>query len=180
MQNNPLKLLIVEDDTVLRSRLVKSFQKRQFHVEATQALSSTQVVVERTVFDYALLDLKLLNESSLSLIPQLKQNNTKIKIVMMTGYASIATAVEAIKLGATDYLPKPITIEDILKAFDDEELKVEEKILERDPMSVKRLEWEHIQKILAENNGNISETARQLNMHRRTLQRKLQKKPSSK
>ena len=96
---------------------------------------------------------------------------------MLTGYASIATAVEAIKLGADNYLAKPADIDEILAALDNDSDEEEHDAQFQEPMSVRRLEWEHIQKVLLENHGNISETARQLKMHRRTLQRKLQKKP---
>jgi two-component system response regulator RegA len=96
---------------------------------------------------------------------------------MLTGYASIATAVEAIKLGADNYLAKPADIDEILAALNDDTDHDEHDPEFQEPMSVRRLEWEHIQKVLLENDGNISETARQLKMHRRTLQRKLQKKP---
>jgi len=99
-----------------------------------------------------------------------------MKILMLTGYASIATAVEAIKLGATQYLPKPADAEQILTALNKVEADTEVEVTEQ-PMSVNRLEWEHIQKVLKEHEGNISATARALGMHRRTLQRKLLKRP---
>ena len=104
-----------------------------------------------------------------------------MRILMLTGYASIATAVEAIKLGADDYLAKPADTADILSALaqgdEAQTTKPAHDEMDLEPMSVRRLEWEHIQKVLAENDYNVSETARQLKMHRRTLQRKLQKKP---
>ncbi len=99
-----------------------------------------------------------------------------MRILMLTGYASIQTAVEAIKLGATNYLPKPAGVAEILSALQSDQPNTELEIAEQ-PLSVDRLEWEHIQRVLAEHDGNISATARALNMHRRTLQRKLAKKP---
>ena len=116
----------------------------------------------------------------MELIKPLKQSNPEIRMLILTGYASIATAVEAIKLGADNYLAKPADTDEILAS-----LLNREQLDKQEPdsdgvsatMSVKRLEWEHIQKTLQANNGNISATARQLNMHRRTLQRKLQKRP---
>jgi len=128
----------------------------------------------------AIVDLKLAEESGLNLIPVLKEANTQIKIVMLSAYASVPTVVEAIKLGADNYLCKPANTEEILKALfedeTDENLPHELADIES-PLSVQRLEWEHIQRILRENNGNISAAAKALGMHRRTLQRKLAKKP---
>jgi len=127
--------------------------------------------------EYAVIDLKMPGPSGLELVQKLKQLDENTRIVMLTGYASIATAVEAIKLGATHYLAKPADADEILAAFHrtegDAALPVGSK-----PLSVARLEWEHIQKVLSECQGNISETARRLGMHRRTLQRKLGKRPA--
>jgi len=129
-------------------------------------------------FDLAVLDLNLGGHSSLPLIPTLKQRNARMRILVLTGYASIATAVDAIKLGADNYLAKPADADEILAALlGDSTAQQEDSNAIGEPMSVRRLEWEHIQKILKEHDGNISETARQLKMHRRTLQRKLQKRP---
>ncbi len=121
------------------------------------------------------MDLKLDNETSLHNIKDAREIYPTAKIFMITGFASIATTVEAIKQGADDYLPKPVTVDDILSLYrgDSANTKNNDK-----PLSPKRLEWEHIQRVLKDNDGNISRTAAQLNMHRRTLQRKLQKKPS--
>jgi two-component system response regulator RegA len=122
------------------------------------------------------LDLRLAADSGLRLIPPLKAAYPEIRILLLTGYASIATAVEAIKLGATHYLPKPAGVDEILSALGAEEGDAEVTPAEA-PLSVDRLEWEHIQKVLAEHEGNLSATARALKMHRRTLQRKLAKRP---
>ena len=121
------------------------------------------------------LDLNLAGTSGLSLIPHLLAASPDCRIVVLTGYASIATAVDAIKLGATQYLAKPVEIEAILAAFGDD--AAPDLAVPDEPLSVDRLEWEHIQRVLAENDGNISATARALKMHRRTLQRKLAKRP---
>ncbi|KZZ47862.1 hypothetical protein A3759_28850 [Thalassolituus sp. HI0120] len=124
--------------------------------------------------DWITLDLRLEQDSGLQLIQPLKQRLPDVRIVMLTGYASIPTAVEAVKLGAHNYLHKPATLQELMNAFSDNPQTQE---VEQTPevMSVDRMEWEHIQRVLNENNGNISATARALNMHRRTLQRKLQK-----
>jgi two-component system response regulator RegA len=125
--------------------------------------------------EYGVVDLRLGEESGLYAIKLLLEKNPNIKIVMLTAYASIATTVEAMKLGAINYLTKPASVQEIidklLQSPDDNAL------IEETPLSVKRLEWEHLQKVLLEHDGNISAAARALNMHRRTLQRKLQKRP---
>jgi two-component system response regulator RegA len=123
------------------------------------------------------LDLNLGGSSGLALVEPLLRLNPDCRIVVLTGYASIATAVDAIKLGAIQYLSKPVAVETILGAFDsDDQPNVEDSPV-AEPLSVDRLEWEHIQRVLRENDGNISATARALRMHRRTLQRKLAKRP---
>jgi two-component system response regulator RegA len=115
-------------------------------------------------------------DSGLVLIKELRALNSEMNIVMLTGFASIATAVEAVKLGANQYLAKPVNAEEILEAFN--KLDGNEALdIHASPLTVDKLEWEHINRILNENKGNISATARALNMHRRTLQRKLQRKP---
>ena len=136
--------------------------------------------------DEVVLDLNLNGDSGLSLIPRLLELNPACRIVVLTGYASITTAVDAIKLGAVQYLAKPVDLNTLLRAFD-HTLEAADAAREASPsaalsavpMSVDRMEWEHIQRVLQEHKGNISATARALNMHRRTLQRKLLKRPVS-
>jgi two-component system response regulator RegA len=132
--------------------------------------------VEGPPFDAVILDLRLATESGLHLIAPMKSAWPLARILLLTGYASIATAVEAIKLGATHYLAKPAGVEEILAALGRAEGDADAELPEA-PLSVDRLEWEHIQKVLAEHDGNLSATARALKMHRRTLQRKLAKRP---
>ena len=186
--NNQRTLFIIEDDLPLLESLCAMLSKRGFQTQGASNMESAYAITEKTSFDCYLLDLNVLNESSLSIIPKLKAKNPAATIVIMTGYASIATAVEAIKLGASNYLPKPLALGDVLDALNESSKKENESVKIDTPteapesrdfrrLSVKRLEWEHIQNTLKANNGNVSETARQLNMHRRTLQRKLQKKP---
>jgi len=124
------------------------------------------------------LDLSLGGTSGLALIEPLLDINPDCRIVVLTGYASIATAVDAIKLGAVQYLAKPVEVDAIVAAFDAAERPETAELPEIEPLSVDRLEWEHIQRILREHEGNISATARALKMHRRTLQRKLSKRPA--
>jgi two-component system response regulator RegA len=125
--------------------------------------------------DYAVIDLRLPGQSGLALISRLRIADSRVRIVMMSGYASVATAVEAIKLGAVHYLTKPVDVDMIERAF--HQVRGDESVQPGRQLSVDRVEWEHIQRALADCGGNISATARALHMHRRTLQRKLGKHP---
>lgn len=172
-------ILLVEDDHTLGDITRRALEKRSFLVSHVTDTAAAQAVLARTHVDYAILDLKLAEETSLSLIPALRAHNKQMKILVLTAYASIATAVDAVKRGADNYLPKPANVSEILAALSVSEVPVDNVFDEKDDgvMSPKRLEWEHIQRVLLKNDGNISATARELNMHRRTLQRKLQKHP---
>lgn len=169
-------LLIVDDDPVFCDVLAKAMTKRGFVVTCSHTIASALEKVESLMPEYAIIDLKLSDESGLTLVDKIKKLDPGTRIVMLTGYASIATAVEAIKLGATHYLAKPVDVNEIMAAFERTTGDTETPISAH-PLSVGRLEWEYIHRILVENNNNISVTARILNMHRRTLQRKLAKKP---
>lgn len=180
------RILLVEDDEVFARVVARALGQREYEVSHASGLRAAREQMEQTTFAYAILDLNLGGETSLSLIEPLKSSNPDIRILILTGYASIATAVEAIKLGADNYLAKPADTDEILSALlvgeasekaDSAERHAASGAQSMEPMSVRRLEWEHIQKVLQENDGNISATARQLKMHRRTLQRKLQKRP---
>jgi two-component system, response regulator RegA len=176
-------ILLVEDDEVFARVMRRALSHRDYEVSHAANENQALKIINSTQFDYAILDLNLGGHTSLGLIAPLKQQNPAIRILILTGYASITTAVEAIKLGADNYLAKPADADEILSALLETNSSLgisspEPALLE--PMSVRRLEWEHIQKVLSENEGNISETARQLKMHRRTLQRKLQKRPVAK
>jgi two-component system response regulator RegA len=170
-------ILLVDDDNALRSVLKRALCRRGFHVlEVNNVEEAVLTATKNKTIDKAIVDLKMDGASGLTLIPQLKQLHPQINIVMLTGYSSVATAVEAVKLGAINYLCKPANTEEILAAFDTQQ-GTTDTVIPANPPSVERLEWEHIQKILKENNDNVSATARALGMHRRTLQRKLQKRP---
>src|SRR5690554_1152634 len=152
--------------------------RRGFEVQVARDVASALTLAQQQPPDLATVDLKMEGPSGLSLIPQLKQINPEIRILVLTGYASIATTVEAIKAGAHNYLPKPADADQILRALETREDAATPAVEIPDtPLSVNRLEWEHIQKVLHEHEGNISATARALGMHRRTLQRKLAKHP---
>ncbi|MDD2833003.1 MAG: response regulator transcription factor [Methylotenera sp.] len=170
-------LLLVDDDDDFLNSLSLAMTKRGFLVCMANDVESAFELAKIDPPEFAVIDLKMPGNSGLVLVRQLASLKAGIKMVVLTGYASIATAIEAIKLGATHYLAKPVDADEILAAFDKQSGNAEIE-LSSTPLSVDRLEWEHIQRILAENGGNISATARSLNMHRRTLQRKLSKKPS--
>jgi two-component system response regulator RegA len=169
-------LLLVDDDSVFLNVLANAMQKRGFEVTcATSAETAINIATEDPP-EFAVVDLKMSGNSGLVLVRQLANLNAGIKTVVLTGYASITTAVEAIKLGATHYLAKPVDADEIISAFNKQSGDTEVAVA-ANPLSVDRLEWEHIQRVLAEHDGNVSATARSLNMHRRTLQRKLGKNP---
>lgn len=169
-------LLLVDDDETFRHILSKALTNRGFSVSTAPDVESAISIAEANPPEFAVVDMKMPGPSGLVLIKRLKELDAQTRIVMLTGYASIATAVEAVKLGATHYLAKPADVDDIVAAL--YKTEGEENIaLPASPLSVDRLEWEHIQRVLNEHDGNISATARALNMHRRTLQRKLGKNP---
>ena len=170
------RILVIDDDVHFSQVLCRSLERQGFTARPVHNSSAALATQANFQPQWATLDLRMAQESGLTLIPQLLQQQPEIKIVMLTGYASIATAVEAIKLGAHNYLHKPATLQELLAAFKDDNGRSAETSAEHaQVMSVDQLEWEHIQRVLNENDGNVSATARALNMHRRTLQRKLQK-----
>jgi len=171
-------LLLVDDDEDFLKVLAAAMRKRGFLVTLANSAESAFELAKIEPPEFAVVDLKMSGNSGLVLVRQLTGLEAGTKIVVLTGYASIATAIEAIKLGATHYLAKPVDADEIVAAFEKQSGNAEIE-LSSNPLSVDRLEWEHIQRVLSENDGNISATARSLNMHRRTLQRKLGKKPSA-
>ena len=175
--NQQPSLLLVDDDATFCQVLSRALEKRGFTVTVAHSVEQATPLALDNPPEYAVVDLKMGGASGLVLVQTLHELDAATRIVVLTGYASIATAVEAIKLGATQYLPKPANADEIVAAFG--HLASSEAALNVQPASVERLEWEHIQRVLQENHGNISATARALNMHRRTLQRKLGKRPAN-
>ena len=173
----PDPTLIIDDDATFNAVLVRTLERRGHQAQGATDPVAALAVAREIVPAHVVLDLNLSGSSGLALIPQLLAINADCRIVVLTGYASIATAVDAIKLGAVQYLAKPVEIEAILAAFENDDGPDLETAAPDEPLSVDRLEWEHIQRVLNENDGNISATARALKMHRRTLQRKLSKRP---
>jgi two-component system response regulator RegA len=170
------RLLLVDDDETYCRVLKSALEKRNYEVLVANDVQSGIALAEQNLPEYAVIDLRIGHESGLELVKKLISLDANTACVMLTGFASIATAVEAIKLGAVHYLTKPANADEILAALHKNEGDATVSISEN-PLSVKRLEWEHLQKILMQHDGNISAAARALNMHRRTLQRKLEKRP---
>lgn len=174
--NDRPSLLLVDDDKVFCDVLANAMTKRGFDVTCAHSVDHALECTKTFAPEYAIIDLRLPGSSGLVLVEKLRALDPGTRIVMLTGYASITTAVEAIKLGAIHYLAKPVDADEIMNAFERTEGDSSARI-NTHALSVGQFEWEYIQRILIENNGNISATAKKLNMHRRTLQRKLNKSP---
>jgi two-component system response regulator RegA len=170
-------LLLADDDEVFRDVLARALAKRGYLVVTAPDAASAFALAAEDPPEYAVVDLKMPGASGLKLVEQLHQLEPATRIVVLTGYASIATAVQAVKLGAIDYLSKPATADEIAAALvhDRADSSID---VEHSPPTIERMEWEHIQRVLIEYDGNVSATARVLKMHRRTLQRKLAKRPA--
>ncbi|MFI3179539.1 MAG: response regulator transcription factor [Methylococcaceae bacterium] len=170
------RLLLVDDDETFCKVLKSALEKRGYEVLVATNVSDGIFQAEKHTPEYAVIDLRIGHESGLEMVKKLISLDDNTQIIMLTGFASIATAVEAIKLGAVHYLTKPANADEIVSALhkNDGDSSV---LISENPLSIKRLEWEHLQKVLMQHEGNISAAARALSMHRRTLQRKLDKKP---
>ena len=169
-------LLLVDDAASFTRVMARAMSRRGLRASVAGSAEEGLALAKEDLPDYAVLDLKMDGDSGLVLLPKLLELDAEMRVVILTGYSSIATAVEAIKRGATNYLCKPADADDVLTALLSQHADLDSLVPEN-PMSVDRLQWEHIQRVLAEHDGNISATARALGMHRRTLQRKLQKRP---
>lgn len=169
-------LLVADDDETFAGVLARALTRRGFAVRVAHDAAQAMALAEDVPPSHAVVDLRMPGTSGLKLVEFLRSRSAGTRIVVLTGYASIATAVDAMKLGATHYLAKPADADQIVAAFGDAPpaADVEDDLR---PLSVDRVEWEHIQRVLSEHEGNISATARALGMHRRTLQRKLGKNP---
>ena len=184
-RDDKASLLLVDDDAALCDTLGRALAKRGFDVKTALTVEAASKLANESPPGYAVVDLRLPDKPGLQLVSTLIDLDPATRIVVLTGYGNIATAIEAIKLGATYYLCKPVDVDDIIAAFGhnvgDGETAANEKPMSikrfEKPMSIKRLEWEHIWQVLREHKGNVSQAARALSMHRRTLQRKLAKRP---
>ena len=170
-------ILIVDDDDVLRNRLSRALRDRGYDVYVADGFESAISAIETHPPGRAIIDLKMPGRNGLETLRVLKQLSPQTDVVLLTGYGSIANAVEAMKIGATNYVTKPADTDEILAAFRPYEEPSREKQPEYAPQSLAEAEWEHIQRVLSDCGGNISEAARLLDIPRRTLQRKLKKLP---
>jgi two-component system response regulator RegA len=168
------KLLLVDDDAPLRRSMARALERRDFQVLAAEGVAEARTLAREHRPEFAVLDMRLTEGSGLDLVRALRELRPEIRIVIVTGYGNIATAVAAIKAGAVDYLAKPVDADDVVSAL----LKSGQGLPppRENPMSADRVRWEHIQRVFEQCNRNVSETARRLNMHRRTLQRILNKR----
>ena len=172
-------LLLVDDDAVYRQRLAKAITARGYEVRAAADAEVAVALAEADSPEFAVLDLRMPGESGLDLLRRLMAIDPTTKVLMLTGYGSIATAMEAVRLGAVNYLTKPADVDEILAAFDPDEPVAETNPGLETP-SLARVEWEHIQRVLNDCEGNLSEAARRLGLHRRSLQRKASRKRPTK
>ncbi len=169
-------LLVVDDDTPLRTRLVRAFIERGIDATGAESYDEAMTLARNESPEFALVDLRLPGRSGLELVRDLKGLDATTSVVVLTGYGSIATAVQSLQLGATTYLTKPVDADQILAAF----MSAPTAPAPSAPPTAQplaRVEWEHIQRVLADCEGNVSQAARLLGLHRRSLQRKLSKNP---
>jgi two-component system response regulator RegA len=170
-------VLVIDDEQRFAATLAQALERRGWAPRVAHTSADALAAARECLPDAAIVDLRLGDEDGLALIEPLRTAAPNARIVVLTGYASIATAVKAVKLGADDYLAKPVTASAVAAALARGGRPAAVQVPDT-PMSPRRLEWEHLQRVLTENDGNISATARTLNMHRRTLQRKLAKRPA--
>ena len=171
------RVLVVDDDERFATTLSQALARRGWIADVAHDVAGALAAVHAGLPEAAIVDLRLGGEDGLALLEPLRAAGPGMRILVLTGYASIATAVKAIKLGADDYLAKPVTASVVATALE-RGAAAEPSSTPLEPMSPRRLEWEHIQRVLNEHEGNVSATARMLKMHRRTLQRKLAKRPT--
>jgi two-component system response regulator RegA len=178
----PCSVLLVDDDDVFRRRLARAFGDRGWEVREAADLEGALRAAEDDTPEFVVVDLRLPDGSGLEIVRRLKELDATTAIVVLTGYGSIATALDALRLGAAHYLAKPADVEEIIAGFARAEMPVSSvPVTTPDPAtgtpSLARVEWEHINRVLADSGGNVSEAARRLGLHRRSLQRKLAKYP---
>lgn len=176
-------VLLVDDDERLRTRMVRAFEERGYEAQQAEGYDGALVIASEESTEFAVVDLRMPGKSGLEVVRELHRIDPATKIVVLTGYGSIATALEAVRLGATHYLTKPADVDEVIAAFDrdhcepGEVLAIGEAEAPETP-SLARVEWEHIQRVLTDCDGNITKAAERLGIHRRSLQRKLAKFPT--
>lgn len=171
----PPTLLIADDDAIFRERLARSFRNRGYDVRTAGNVKAALEAAREDSPELAVVDLRMPGGTGVELLHELKTIDPSTKVLILTGYGSMATAVEAVKLGAENVIPKPADADEILAAFERGEKPNEAVRIDYQAPSLARIEWEHIQRVLSDCGGNISEAARRLGIHRRSLQRKLNK-----
>ncbi|MBF5041926.1 response regulator [Aggregicoccus sp. 17bor-14] len=178
-------LMVVDDDERFRERMARALRERGYEVMTADGYASAVALAEQQSPEYAVVDLRMPGKGGLELVRALRAVDANTRIVVLTGYGSIATALEAVRLGAVHYLTKPATAEDVLAALlrgsadaPAADAAPPPDGAEPEVPSLARAEWEHIERVLADCGGNISEAARKLGIHRRSLQRKLQRPPT--
>jgi len=179
---NAASVLVVDDDETYRTRLVRAFQARAYDAQGAPDGETAVTLAKKESPELAVVDLRMQGISGLDVVRELKAIDTSTNIVVLTGYGSIATALEAVRLGATHYLTKPADVDDIVAAWDRVNQPPGSTTVAPEKSSVPslaRAEWEHINRVLTDCGGNISQAARLLGLHRRSLQRKLSKYPSA-
>ena len=169
------RFLILDDDDVFRRRLARAFEERGFQVFQADSLNAAREIIQEVSPDYAVVDLCLVEESGLKFVSELQAKTPRTRALVLTGFGSIVTAVEAMQLGAVNYISKPADADTILAALTGSEQKIE---ISADIPELKTVEWEHIQRVLHRCGGNISKTSKLLGVHRRSLQRKLARMPN--
>jgi two-component system response regulator RegA len=174
-----VRLLLVDDDEPYRSRLARAFRERGLEVAEARSAEGALAVARRFRPERAVLDLRMEDRSGIELLADLRREHDALDCVVLTGYGSIATALEAVRRGALDYLTKPADADEILRAFEKRAPAEGEPEDDAPVPSLHRVEWEHIQRVLTACGGNVSRAARLLGLHRRTLQRKLATRPPS-
>jgi two-component system response regulator RegA len=175
-------ILLIDDDERLRSRMARAFEERGYEAQQAGGYDGAIAIAEQESTEYAVVDLRMPGKSGLEVVRELHRIDPATKIVVLTGYGSIATALEAVRLGATHYLTKPADVDEVIASFDRSDSDASAQGLEaRDETpetpSLARVEWEHIQRVLTDCGGNITKAAEKLGIHRRSLQRKLSKFP---
>jgi two-component system response regulator RegA len=175
-------ILLVDDDERFRSRMARAFEERGYEAEQADGYDTAIAIAERESTEYAVVDLRMPGKSGLEVVRELHRIDAATKIVVLTGYGSIATALEAVRIGATHYLTKPADVDEVIASFDrsDAEATAESSSAQSDAPetpSLARVEWEHIQRVLTDCGGNITKASEKLGIHRRSLQRKLSKFP---
>jgi two-component system response regulator RegA len=184
VKTNPKpSVLLVDDDARLRSRMARAFEERGYEAQQADGYDAALAIAAEESTEFAVVDLRMPGKSGLEVVRELHRVDPATKIVVLTGYGSIATALEAMRLGATHYLTKPADVDEVIASFDRDAAEPVADVeaaedAEPETPSLARVEWEHIQRVLTDCDGNITKAAERLGIHRRSLQRKLAKFPT--